>query len=46
MASSRLSLCGVALASDGMTIPLGGRLYATDEEWAEDARDMLTTLAS
>lgn len=36
---------GVALATDGMAIPLGWLLYATDEAWAEDARDVLTTLA-
>src|SRR5690349_15202234 len=39
------NIFGVALASDGMTIPLGWLLYATDETWAEDARDLLTTLA-
>jgi len=36
---------GVGLATDGMAIPLGWILYATDEAWAEDARDLLTTLA-
>jgi len=36
---------GVSLASDGLTIPLGWILYATDEAWAEDARDLLCTLA-
>lgn len=39
------NIFGVALATDGMTIPLGWLLYATDEGWAEDAREMLTTLA-
>lgn len=42
---SDFNIFGVALASDGMTIPLGWLLYATDEAWAEDAREMLTTLA-
>src|SRR5919197_4192150 len=28
---------GVGLATDGMTIPLGWIVYATDEAWAEDA---------
>src|SRR6266511_6357428 len=36
---------GVGLATDGMSIPLGWILYATDEAWAEDARDLLATLA-
>jgi len=40
------NIFGVALATDGMTIPLGWLLYATDEEWAEDARDLLTTVAN
>ncbi len=40
------NIFGLALATDGMTIPLGWLLYATDEEWAEDARDMLTSVAS
>jgi Transposase DDE domain len=39
------NIFGVALATDGMTIPLGWLLYATDEVWAEDARELLTTLA-
>lgn len=39
------NIFGVALATDGMTIPLGWLLYATDEVWAEDARDLLTALA-
>ena len=36
---------GVGLATDGLSIPLGWILYATDEAWAEEARDLLTTLA-
>jgi hypothetical protein len=36
---------GVALATDGMSLPLGWILYATDEAWAEDARELLATLA-
>ena len=36
---------GLALATDGMAIPLGWILYATDEAWADDARDLLTSLA-
>ena len=36
---------GVGLATDGLSIPLGWILYATDEAWAEDARSLLTTLA-
>lgn len=36
---------GVALATDGISLPLGWILYATDEAWAEDARELLTTLA-
>jgi hypothetical protein len=39
------NIFGVALATDGMTIPLGWLLYAIDQVWAEDARDLLTTLA-
>jgi len=39
------NIFGVALATDGMTIPLGWLLYATDEVWAEEARELLTTLA-
>jgi hypothetical protein len=45
--SSHLSdfgIFGVGLATDGMALPLGWVLYATDEAWAEDARDVLTTL--
>jgi Transposase DDE domain len=36
---------GVALATDGVSIPLGWLLYATDQAWAEDARELLITLA-
>jgi len=36
---------GVGLATDGLAIPLGWILYATDDAWAEDARDLLRTLA-
>lgn len=39
------AIFGVALATDGLSIPLGWILYATDEAWAEDARSLLTTLA-
>ena len=46
--SSHLSdfdIFGVGLATDGLSIPLGWILYATDEAWAEDARSLLATLA-
>ena len=46
--SSHLSdfgIFGVGLATDGISIPLGWILYASDEAWAEDARTLLTTLA-
>jgi hypothetical protein len=36
---------GVGLATDGLSIPLGWILYHTDESWAEEARNLLTTLA-
>jgi hypothetical protein len=39
------AIFGVALATDGLSIPLGWILYATDQAWAEDARSLLTTLA-
>jgi hypothetical protein len=42
---SDFTIFGVALATDGMTIALGWLVYATDQVWAEDARDSLTTLA-
>jgi hypothetical protein len=35
---------GVGRATDGLSIPLGWILYAIDEAWPEDARDLLTTL--
>jgi hypothetical protein len=46
--SSHLSdfdIFGVRLATDGLSIPLGWIVYATDEAWAEDARSLLATLA-
>ena len=39
------TIFGVALATDGLTIPLSWLLYATDQVWAEDAPELLTTLA-
>jgi hypothetical protein len=39
------NIFGVALATDAMSIPLGWLLYDTDDAWAEDAREMLHTLA-
>ena len=38
-------LFSVGLATDGLSIPLGWLIYATDQAWAEDARELLTTLA-
>ena len=42
---SDFDIFGVGLATDGLSIPLGWILYATDEAWAEDARSLLATLA-
>ena len=39
------NIFGIGLATDGMTIPLGWLLYASDDAWADDARDLLTTVA-
>ena len=36
----------VNLITDATAIPLGFLLYATDDAWAEDARDLLTELAA
>jgi hypothetical protein len=38
-----LTIFGVALAIDGLSIPLSWILYGTDEAWPEDARNLLTT---
>src|SRR5262249_54120446 len=42
---SDFAIFGVILATDGLSIPLGWIVYATDEAWAEDARSLLATLA-
>ena len=42
---SDFDIFGVGLATDGLSIPLGWIVYATDEAWAEDARSLLATLA-
>jgi hypothetical protein len=34
----------IGLASDGVSLPLGFHVYAPDEAWADDARDLLTTI--
>jgi len=34
----------VGLATDGVSLPLGFLIYATNDAWAEDARDLLDTL--
>ena len=39
------NIFSVNLITDATAIPLGWLLYATDEAWAEDARDLLTELA-
>lgn len=39
------NIFSVNLSTDATAIPLGWLLYATDEAWAEDARDLLTELA-
>jgi len=42
---TNFGIFGVCLATDGLSLPLGWILYATDEAWAEDARELLLTLA-
>jgi hypothetical protein len=42
---SDFNIFSVNLISDATAIPLGWLLYATDDDWAEDARDLLTELA-
>jgi hypothetical protein len=42
---SDFNIFSLNLISDATAIPLGWLLYATDEAWAEDARDLLTDLA-
>ncbi len=42
---SDFNIFSVNLITDATAIPLGWLLYATDEAWAEDARDLLTGLA-
>jgi hypothetical protein len=39
------NIFSVNLITDATAIPLGWLLYATDDAWAEDARDLLTELA-
>src|SRR5687768_8520482 len=34
----------VGLATDGVSLPLGFHIYAPDEAWADDARDLLTNI--
>lgn len=43
---SDFNIFGIALATDGMSIPLGWLMYLTDDAWAEEARELLTTVAS
>ena len=42
---SDFNIFSVNLITDATAIPLGWLLYATDDAWAEDARDLLTELA-
>jgi hypothetical protein len=35
----------VGLATDGISLPLGFLIYGSNDAWAEDARDLLRTLA-
>jgi hypothetical protein len=42
---SDFAIFGVGLATDGLSIPLGWIVYATDEAWVEDAHSLLATLA-
>ncbi len=42
---SDFNIFSVNLISDATAIPLGWLLYATDDDWAEDARDLLSELA-
>jgi len=39
------NIFSINLITDATAIPLGWLLYATDDAWAEDARDLLTDLA-
>jgi hypothetical protein len=41
---SDFNIFSVNLITDATAIPLGWLLYATDDAWAEDARDLLTEL--
>jgi hypothetical protein len=43
--ASDFNIFSVNLITDATAIPLGWLLYATDDAWAEDARDLLTELA-
>jgi Transposase DDE domain len=42
---SDFNIFSINLITDATAIPLGWLLYATDEAWAEDARDLLSELA-
>ena len=43
---SDFNIFRVNLITDATAIPLGWLLYASDDAWAEDARDLLTELAA
>ena len=43
---SDFNIFSVNLITDATAIPLGWLLYASDDAWAEDARDLLTELAA
>lgn len=34
----------VGLATDGISLPLGFHIYATDQAWADDARELLSSI--
>src|SRR6266508_2552832 len=42
--SGEYCLFQIGLATDGFSIPLGFLQYAVDAPWADDARELLTTL--
>jgi hypothetical protein len=42
---SDFNIFSINLITDATAIPLGWLLYATDDAWAEDARDLLSELA-
>jgi hypothetical protein len=44
--TSDFTIFRVNLLTDATAIPFGWLLYASDDAWAEDARDLLTELAA